>query len=523
MIPRTYEPLTRAERIGLAAGLVLVLVLAWPIRSYVTDDTFIHLQYAKHLAEGRGLVFNVGERVYGCTSPLWVSLLADAMALGVDGLIAARVIGLAATLASVGLFLQLLRRTLRVPELRALATVVWAGHAWMIRWTTSGMETPLAVALVLAGFVAYTEGQQWGSRPLRTGALWALAALTRPEAALLLGLWAVFLLVDADSRNGVRRMAFGLLPPFLIYGGWLLFAKLYFGTFWPETLSAKSASGAGLAFQLDNLWRQVRILSATDGLLAVLLVLALGFAGPRVLPRASSQRLLPWAWVAGIPLLYSARGVPVISRYLLPLLPILAWLTWRALERWWVGEKPDPARLARALVFGWVVAAFVLAQNLTVYRTSVVPHVLSFTRGMQGSLVPWGRWFRENTPPDAAIAAPDIGALGYYSQRRVIDLAGLVTPEMVPLLRRELPENIVANLGFESFARPRYLVDRASVANDMLARSPYAAALTPIGHAGVPNLGIARPTPAMYTFYRVDWARFDSLEAARSKSAGPPR
>jgi arabinofuranosyltransferase len=518
--PTPREPLTRIEKFALLGGLALATALMLPLRRYLTDDTFIHLQYAKHLAEGQGLVFNAGERVYGCTSPLWAALIADGIALGLDGLVVARAIGFTATLLSVALFLQLLRRTVRTPELRAFAVIAWSAHAWMLRWSLSGMETPLAVALTLGGFVAYTEGLQWGSRPVRTGALWALAALTRPECVFLLALWFVFLLVDADSRNGVRRLAFGLVPPALIYGSWLLFAKLYFGTFWPQTLSAKAAGSGSLAFQLDNLWRQFRIVGATDGLFAIAIVLALGFGGPVRIPRGTpSQRFLPWAWVVGVPALYVARGVPVLSRYLLPLLPVLAWLAWRALDRWWMGENPAPARRGRAIGMGLALAAIVIAQNLTVYRTSVLPHVSSFTAGLQSSLIPWGKWFRRHAPPGASIAAPDIGAIGYFSGHRVIDLAGLVTPEMVPLLQREPQENAVANLSFAAFARPEFLIDRASVANDMLARSAYAAALTPIGSAQVPNLGIARPGRAVYTFYRVNWAAYDSLRAARAAPA----
>lgn len=514
-------PLTRVEKWGLAASLLLAVILMWPLRFYLTDDTFIHLQYAKHLARGQGLVFNVGERVYGCTSPLWVTLIADAMALGMDGLVAARALGCFATLLSVVLFFQLMRRTLQEPAMRVAATLAWAGHAWMIRWSLSGMETPLAVALVLAGFVAYTEGQQWGSRPVRSGALWALAALTRPEAVFLLCLWAVFLLIDADSRNGVRRMVFGLLPPAIIYGAWLAFSKLYFGTFWPETLSAKTAGNEGLALQVENLMRQLKIVASTDGLYVVVIAIALLVAGPRLAPRGfASQRLLPWVWLVLMPLLYVARGVPVLSRYLLPLLPILAWQGWHMAERWWLGDPPSAARRPRAVMLSVILAAAVLAQNLFVYRTRVVPHVTSFTAGLQSSLIEWGKWFRANTPPDAVIAAPDIGAIGYFSDRRVVDLAGLVTPPMIPLLRREQPENAIASLRFESFSRPGYLIDRATVANDMLARSPYAPALTPLGHAAVPNLGIARPGRMIYTFYAVNWAAYDSLRAAPARS-GP--
>ena len=90
MIPSTGGPLTRLERGALALGMLLAVGLMWPLRGYLTDDTFIHLQYARHLSLGHGLVFNPGERVYGCTSPLWATLIADGMALHLDGLKVAR-------------------------------------------------------------------------------------------------------------------------------------------------------------------------------------------------------------------------------------------------------------------------------------------------------------------------------------------------------------------------------------------------------------------------------------------------
>jgi hypothetical protein len=214
------------------------------------------------------------------------------------------------------------------------------------------------------------------------------------------------------------------------------------------------------------------------------------------------------------------------------MLPVLGWLAWRALDRAWqpsaapvgvaaqaaaeVGSEARAAGRARSgRLAGALIATLVLTQNLVVYDRIVRPQVYTFSTGLERSLIPWGRWFDRHAEPDAVIAAPDIGALGYYGRRRVIDLAGLVTPEMVPILRRMPQEDAVARFEFARFSRPDFVVDRAPRAWDLLRRSPWSAALVPLGHAALPNLGVARPGEAVYSFYRIEWAAYDSLAASR--------
>ncbi len=62
------------------AGIpALLLVAYWAVGSLLAagpvDDTYIFLRYAENLARGHGPVFNVGERVEGYTSPLWLLCL----------------------------------------------------------------------------------------------------------------------------------------------------------------------------------------------------------------------------------------------------------------------------------------------------------------------------------------------------------------------------------------------------------------------------------------------------------------
>jgi hypothetical protein len=52
-------------------------------------------------------------------------------------------------------------------------------------------------------------------------------------------------------------------------------------------------------------------------------------------------------------------------------------------------------------------------------------------------MVATARWVEQNTPPGARIAAHDIGALGYFGQRDLLDLAGLVSPDVIPFIRDE--------------------------------------------------------------------------------------
>jgi hypothetical protein len=47
------------------------------------------------------------------------------------------------------------------------------------------------------------------------------------------------------------------------------------------------------------------------------------------------------------------------------------------------------------------------------------------------------RWLAQNTSQNTLVAAHDIGALGYFARRPLLDLAGLITPEIIPLLADE--------------------------------------------------------------------------------------
>jgi len=63
---------------------------------------------------------------------------------------------------------------------------------------------------------------------------------------------------------------------------------------------------------------------------------------------------------------------------------------------------------------------------------------------IERELVDVARWLREETPPQAIVATHDIGAVGYFSQRTLVDIAGLANPEVIPFIDDE--ERLLAYL-----------------------------------------------------------------------------
>jgi len=78
--------------------------------------------------------------------------------------------------------------------------------------------------------------------------------------------------------------------------------------------------------------------------------------------------------------------------------------------------------------WGVLVVAFVGVGALAYQRD---------VRFIETEMVATARWLVAETPPNTTIAAHDIGAIGYFTQRPLIDLAGLITPEVIPIIRDE--------------------------------------------------------------------------------------
>jgi len=75
------------------------------------------------------------------------------------------------------------------------------------------------------------------------------------------------------------------------------------------------------------------------------------------------------------------------------------------------------------LSFLWNQTAILIGSK-TVYAGAI--------KNSESVIVELATWLKVHTPEDALIATHDIGAIGYLSDRKIIDLVGLINPEISP-------------------------------------------------------------------------------------------
>jgi len=515
-------------------ALLLVLLIAaaaalLPFLEYLTDDSFIHFQFAKHLVQGKGFSFNAGEPTYGATSPLWVFLLALTAKLFHLGVAAPADAGSMPALAWVAKAYGLLFHLLTVWTLVLLGKrlgwndgtslglgLLMASHAWAVRWALSGMETPLATACVALALYGLAGILIQGRSGWTTGIATGFAALARPECYLLVVL---AILTAAVAGRRPRRALEVLAGVALVVVPWLVTAWSWFHSVVPNTAAAKAGVLANPGLIVSALHSAFQIELATDALLLALLALVLAFGSrSTALPTAGGRRFF-WlacaAWPVLLVLFFAMEGVQVVSRYLLPATPCVLLLGMASLR--WVVAATFPRRYAPALAL--FLAAFAI-QNAVFTAFVSAPSARAHTRGLRPSLIALGIWARDNTPPSAAFAVADIGAFGYYSERRVLDLYGLVTPALAPIVVREGYDAMVTRCLFEAAGRPDYLIDRhrvkARLAMTLDQPTPYRFLFA----RWIPNLGITRPGGFYYSVYAIDWRVVD--ETRQRIAATPP-
>ena len=487
------------RRIGLLLPVLVLAAFMLPLRHGFTDDGFIHLQYAKHLVSDGEMAFNRGEPSFGTTSPLWVTALAaiGARLNSVESLVnVSRLLSWLSAFAALFVVYRLARTAGCSRTVALCAATALAADAWLARWSALGMETAAATLAAAAVALTSLHAHKNAVNAARFGAMVAIAALLRPEMYLAVP---VFLAVALTfrPRPSARVVVTAAVVAGAMIAPWLIYAKLELGSFLPNTAGAKS--GGVITSPLTFLGKFIPIGKIV---LSTQAIAVAGLLADAVLSRRRAVVLDPAlrfcaAWVIALPLAYVLFDIQVLSRYLLLITPALCVLGWRSLE------QAAGAR-ARTLALAAVVVA--VGANAVFYARVVLPPSRAFSTDLTGSMTNLARFLRDNSPPEAVVAAADIGYLAFYSDRRVLDLGGLVEPETGKLREAHLYEEIVdQGLYFDVPGYPRvdYFVDRDLAADRFVGKTLRAHRFDKVYQTTVRNLGIRKPGVYHYTLYRL--------------------
>ena len=422
---------TRRLRTLVATIVGALTYLAYQVR-FVQDDAFISFRYADHLAQGHGLVWNIGEPpLEGFTNLLWTLVLACIIKLGGDVVEFSWLLGLGFY---AGTLLCVWEAVLRIARSRAWALVALlaVGLNYSLRaYATGGLETSLLTFLLSAAtlvLVRIYESPAPRRQLCLLSALLGMAIATRLDAGLFaapLGLTAAMIVRNSSAEHGHRRRAMIalLVPVSAMVTALVVFKMLYFGDIVPNTFYVKGASSKPIREEgLRYVWAfclEYWLLPIVVAALTTLRRCDLHWT-PRV---ALGLGLTLW-----IVYVVYVGGDFMEFRMLVPLLPLLACFCAYA------------ARLGRAtsLAFAALAALTMLASHKFEQRYSEaywiaglhdVETIHSLSLHVGEPVQDWrgvGRALNqhfEGLPVTIAVAAA--GAIPYYSGLRTIDLHGL--------------------------------------------------------------------------------------------------
>jgi hypothetical protein len=437
-----------AALFALAAGLLYII----PMRGmagapgFPLDDSWIPLTLARNLREFGAYSFFERDMVTsGSTSPLYVFLLALLGLFTSSEFIPTFLIGIGSFMAAAFFLVRLGRQVFAGEQwLAAVAVALFILLPKLQSASASGMATMLYVALVTAAACRW-----FARKPAHAYFLAGLALWVRPDALVFLAALALDALYKGrfagdpkaastagDARGWNRSSVTGAVVCTVLVVAYVGFNLLLGGGVFPNPVAAKIAyyGGAERAVYLKGVFGYYAYSVAAVFLpfvLGGLIVIAID-----IVKRRPVRMLLPAAYLVGTVLAYGIF-LPVLrddGRYLAPTLPFFLLIGIWSLKRFtaMLAELVPAAGMRVALRY-FAFGVFLLAGivGLSMFGKIRTEHYRA-VRYVRDRQVAAARWVSDSTARSAVVATHSIGAMGYYGRRRMIDMIGIATPEMIP-------------------------------------------------------------------------------------------
>lgn len=403
--------------LSLVVLTVLFTVGALKASTPPAEDAAMLLRYAQHLAQGHGIVWNIGDKpIDGATDFLFMVIIAGLVKLGLGVTAAARGLIFTAHLLTVLVVYFALRR-------------LHHAHLWAALFSAAYLALSPARGLIVAGFgapffalfvcITWCFAMMLAKAPnsTRLALLFALsgliAGLIRPEGALLSAFMLVALLYISGLRHSSRTIACFLAVFILLGGAYFLWRWHYFGYPLPNPFYRKGGGHFYFGSLLFSLRNTVRL--CTIFLLAFIIGLR-----DRSARKQTIFVLIPVAGFVAMWVLLS-NEMNWLGRFQYAVLPLVL-VSWPRLVKW-SREGEEPPRFAKVGEgrSGWKIAATAGACALLLVQGFF---------SSRPQFRPDGRYdvallLRAYRDRGYTLATTEAGQLPLYSGWRAIDTWGL--------------------------------------------------------------------------------------------------
>jgi hypothetical protein len=464
----------------IAVGLIARIVF-WAATDRKLDDALITIKFDKNLADGFGVVHNLGEgHVQGFTSALSVLVpLPGELIYHGGGFLFIRLVSVACfVLAAVYAYRICGELGLgRLPTGFVLAYL--ALDQEQVFFGVAGMETQIAVAVLFAG-IYYVLVEDYP----KSGVALGLALLARPDFALWVAPAYAFLILS-NHRQALRAAALSAA----IVGPWVIFTWIYYGSPIPNTITAKDNEfvtdipgithfGAWPGFLSDRLtiashsWHLFAPFYEDNSLIHAPLAygtakgIALIVGGLAVIGALSTLRRASWLPAIAYVALFAAYKVIYLKVgyfewYGVPAVAVLVLVAAVGLDRlckWLSAATRDRFTPAQVAVLPTLLLALAYVAPLP-YRTVAERRIQMIEDKVRD---PLGRYLGEVTSPGQTIGSESSGYVGYDTNATLYDYPGLESPTVVSALQRarESGHPVLPVVGVAALLHPDWLVLR---------------------------------------------------------------
>lgn len=414
------------------------------------DDTWIHFQFADNFSRGHFFEFNQGEPVAGTTSPLYVVVLALVSFILhnfiVNSIFLSALFYILSCIFIYKLSLIVFDKNnfpfndfdIHIaPELVSLLVALLTAVTGRFVWSAmSGMETTMFTFFCIAGIYLHLKNLEGKKITLMPALMFSLATVSRPEGFLLFGLYMADLILNFKKNHFQKNFFKNVILASVIFLAitipYFLFSYSVSGSFLPNTFRGQ---GGGINFIPDLKYVMATIITLLEDNFVTGILYSVCFYYYIKNIRKNFEELryvnLVFIWIFLLPLVSSIL-IPNYRhhlRYQIPLIPFINLASVYVLLILFFSYNKKRAGSKLFLTGKKIFYAVLLISGISFFIYAI--EIGKNTDNINNQQLKIAEWVGKNVDRNETLALNDIGAITFINKNRIIDMAGLVTPEFL--------------------------------------------------------------------------------------------